>query len=183
MPLDLMSEELPQFRYHPAPLVTGMVEPSSALCECCQQVRGFIYVGSVYGERDLQESLCPWCIADGSASTHLGASFIDDIPLRKANLHESIIEEVHLRTPAFTSWQQEEWLTHCNDACEYHGDASVGDIQTASEATKLAWQQHYNLTEADWFSITESYAPGGNPAFYKFICRHCSAVLFGWDCT
>ncbi|NJM78348.1 MAG: hypothetical protein HC852_24435, partial [Acaryochloridaceae cyanobacterium RU_4_10] len=51
-----MSEELPQFRYHPAPLVTGMVEPSLVLCGCCQQVRGFIYVGPVYGEQDLQES-------------------------------------------------------------------------------------------------------------------------------
>ena len=124
-PLDLMSEELPQFKYHPSPLVTGMVEPSSTLCGCCQQVRCFIYVGPVHGEQDLQESLCPWCIADGSASTHLGTSFADDLPLRKADLHESIIAEVHLRTPAYTSWQQEEWLTHCNDACEYHGDASV----------------------------------------------------------
>ncbi|NJM77581.1 MAG: hypothetical protein HC852_19630, partial [Acaryochloridaceae cyanobacterium RU_4_10] len=126
---------------------------------------------------------CPWCIADGSASTHLGASFADDLPLRKADLHESIIEEVHLRTPAYTSWQQEEWLTHCNDACEYHGDASVGDIQSASEETKLLWQQHYNLKAVDWSSITESYAPGCDPAFYKFLCRHCSAVLFGWDCS
>jgi uncharacterized protein CbrC (UPF0167 family) len=178
-----MSEELPHFQYHPAPLLTGAVEASSVTCACCQRARGFIYVGPVSGEEDLDEVLCPWCIADGSAAEKLGASFADDSPLEDAGLAEAIIEQVHLRTPSYTSWQQEEWLTHCEDACEFHGDASASDVANASDATKREWRERCEMTEDDWADITASYAPGGSPAFYKFLCRHCKTVLLGWDCS
>jgi len=178
-----MSEALPHFKYHPAPLRTGALEARSITCACCGRHREYVYVAPVYGERDLDESLCPWCIANGSAATKLGASFADDHSLRKAGVPASVVEEVNQRTPSYSSWQQEEWLAHCNDACEFQGDATVEDVRNASAETKQAWRHHYGLTETDWDHATRGYVPRGDQAFYKFVCRHCDAVLLGWDCS
>ena len=181
--LGVMKTSLPTFRYHPEPLASGAVEPSNIECVCCNRKRGFIYVGPVYAERDLNDLLCPWCISDGSAAHQFDAGFADDRPLRKSNLAEHIIEEVNRRTPAFNAWQQEQWYAHCSDACAFHGDASVEEIANASEATKAAWREEFSLTEEDWSLITKDYLPHGYQAFYKFVCLHCGVVLLGWDCT
>jgi len=176
-----MSSDLPAFCYHPDPVATGSVEASGTVCVCCGVARGFIYVAPVYGEKDLFDSLCPWCIADGSAAAKLGASFADSHPLVKAGVPESVVEEVSLRTPGYSCWQQEQWLAHCGDACEFHGDATVEDVANASAQTKQAWMAEYSQDEAGWKWVTEGYQPKADSALYKFKCRHCSAVQFGWD--
>ncbi len=178
-----MPDTLPRFRYHPAPLLTGVIEDSPKDCSCCGQPRGFIYVGPVYGEADLHSQLCPWCIADGSAARTLGASFADSYPLNRAGIAHSLIEEVNLRTPGYFSWQGESWLSHCADACEFHGNASIKDVANASEETKAAWRHEYKLDDKTWVRIAEHYQPKGHQAFYKFVCRHCGLVLLGWDCS
>lgn len=175
--------ELPVFRYHPDPLATCAVERRPIECACCGLARGFVYVQPVYATTDLDEKLCPWCIADGSAAAKLGASFSDAAPLIAAGLSQETVEEVTLRTPGYSSWQQEEWLAHCNDACEFHGDATVEDVEDASEATRADWREHYGLTEKDWKRHTQDYEPAGDSAFYKFVCRHCGVVRLGWDCS
>jgi uncharacterized protein len=139
-------------------------------------------VQPVYATSDLDEKLCPWCIADGSAASKLGASFSDPQPLQQAGVAHDVIDEVSLRTLGYSCWQQEEWLVHCNDACEFHGDASVEDVEDVSEATKADWRQHYGLDEDDWALATADYEPAGDNAFHKFVCRHCAAVRLGWDC-
>jgi uncharacterized protein CbrC (UPF0167 family) len=174
--------DLPAFRYHPDPLATGAIESRQITCACCGQARGFVYVQSVSADVDLDEKLCPWCIADGSAATKLGASFSGAGPLTAAGVAPDIVEEVHRRTPSYSSWQQEEWLVHCNDACEFHGDASIADVRKASDATKADWRQHYGLDGDDWKLSTTGYEPAGDNAFYKFVCRHCGLVRLGWDC-
>jgi len=178
-----MSATLPSFQYHPDPLATGAIEASDVECACCRRHRGFIYGGPVYGEHDLHDLLCPWCIADGSAARQFDACFADDHPLHKAKLAQHIIEEVSLRTPAFHSWQQEQWYAHCNDACAFHGDASIEEVAHATEATKLAWREEFGLTEEDWALATRNYRPRGAQAFYKFVCLHCDTVILGWDCS
>src|SRR5690606_31004640 len=119
-----------------------------------------------------------WCIADGSAAAKLAASFADSYPLHRAGVPEPVTEEVHLRTPGYESWQQESWLSHCNDACEFHGDASAEDVACASSDTKHAWLEEYNQDEDGWRWATDGYKPGGDSALYKFVCRHCRQVLF-----
>jgi uncharacterized protein len=178
-----MSTDLPAFRYHPDPLASGAIEPSDVECACCGKKRGFIYVGPVYGEHDLNDLLCPWCISDGSAVRKFDARFADDHPLRKANLAEHIVEEVSLRTPAFNSWQQEQWYAHCGDACAFHGDATVEEVANATTSTKAAWREEFGLTDEDWALATKNYHPRGPQAFYKFVCLHCGTVLLGWDCS
>jgi uncharacterized protein CbrC (UPF0167 family) len=135
----------------------------------------------VYSTHDLNRSLCPWCIADGSAAQKFAASFSDDHPLLEAGVAPAIVEEVTARTPGYFSWQQEQWLTHCNDACEFHGDASVEDVKTAGAETKQQWLHDYEQDEKGWVWATDGYQPKGDSALYKFKCRHCGLILFGWD--
>lgn len=178
-----MDDRLPLFTYHVDPLATGAIEPRRIACACCGQARSHVYVQPVYATQDLDEKLCPWCIADGSAASKLGASFSDPQPLREAGLAPDIVDEVSLRTPGYSSWQQEEWLAHCNDACEFHGDATADDVEDASEATRADWRQHYGKTEKQWGAAIRDYEPAGDNAFYKFVCRHCGLVRLGWDCV
>lgn len=175
--------DLPLFRYHPDPLATGAIEKRKVECVCCGQQRSFVYVQPVYAVTDLDEKLCPWCIADGSAASKFSANFSDPLPLAKASVSQEIVDEVSLRTPGYSCWQQEEWLAHCDDACEFHGDASVEDVEDASAATKADWLQRYGRAEKDWARATADYEPAGDSAFYKFVCRHCGAVRLGWDCS
>jgi uncharacterized protein len=75
--------DLPQFTYHPDPLNAGSVVASKRVCEVCGQVREFVYRGPIYCASE-PETVCPWCIADGSAHTKLKAEFVDRIPSAEA---------------------------------------------------------------------------------------------------
>ena len=172
---------LPKFRYHPNPLATGSIEESDAECLCCEKARGYIYVCNTYSEEDIEEALCPWCIADGSAAEKFDATFSDDAPLVDEGIEEEIVEEVTQRTPGFLSWQQDVWLCCCDDACEYHGDASREHLaKLKGEALEEALEQ-LSCTEDEWPDFLKNYEPGGSPAVYHFICRHCRKSKYGTD--
>jgi len=106
-----MTTALPVFVYHPFPLQTGAVKPSTDACACCGQPRGFVYTASVYGSSELRGKLCPWCIADGSAASKFELYFSDDHPLLKSGVPKEIVDEVTRRTPGYISWQQEECMS------------------------------------------------------------------------
>lgn len=175
-----MPEPLPTFRYHPDPVSTGAIQSSTEVCESCQHARGYVYAGAIYAEQDIT-NLCPWCIADGSAAAKFDAQFADAHSLAKSGISRAIIDEVTRRTPGYESWQGESWLSHCDDACEFHGDALEEHVANASAETKQLWMDEYELTEEDWDDVTEGYEPGGDSAMYKFVCRQCGQVLLGWD--
>lgn len=174
--------DLPTFKYHPNPIATGAVKESDAACECCGQARGFIYTSRLYSAQKV-EAICPWCIADGSAAKKFEGMFCDDSPLAEAGLAEEVIGEVSQRTPCFNSWQQQVWLTCCEDACEFHGNVSTAevaamDIDAAAEAFHGRWPN-----ESQFEQFKKNYRPGGNPAIYKWVCRHCAKVQLYADFT
>ena len=105
--------------------------------------RGYIYTASVYAPGWYRDCICPWCIADGSAAEKFEAMFSDDHPLAQAGVPDAVIEEVTRRTPGFNSWQQEEWLSCCGDACEFHGDAPRSELQALQG--ELRWRGHSPL--------------------------------------
>ena len=115
---------LPEFKYHPSPLTTGSIEKSDGVCRSCEQARGYIYTGPCYAEEELDNDLCPWCIADGSAHEKFSVEFVDSAGIgghdgRWDKVPRSVIEEVAFRTPGFSGLQQEQWFTHCGDAAEF----------------------------------------------------------------
>ena len=172
---------LPEFKYHPDPLATGSIVPSEETCECCGEARGFVYCTPPYGERDI-EFLCPWCIADGSADTKLGASFSDSWPLSQSGVSQKIIDEVTLRTPGYVCWQQESWVSCCDDACEFHGDAIPSELEELNEDERKRVAGEFDVPLSDFNEMLTHYAPKGSPAIYKFRCRHCGVTHYNWDC-
>lgn len=173
---------LPTFPYHPDPVASGSVEPSTQTCEVCNQARGYAYTASFYSEGG-RRVLCPWCISNGAAAEKFGGAFSDDHPLREAGLSDAIIREVCERTPGYSSWQQEVWQAHCNDACEFHGDAEPEELRTLDSSALESVLLVNGLKPEHWQKFLPGYEKGGNPAVYKFKCRHCSEEIFTLDFT
>jgi len=116
-----MSSSPPHFRYHPDPVATGSVVASDRTCDVCDQTRGYVYDGPVYGEGADERAICPWCILDGRAARSLGVEFTDAGVEVPEGIPEHVLDEVAHCTPGFTGWQQEHWLYHCDDAAAFHG--------------------------------------------------------------
>jgi uncharacterized protein CbrC (UPF0167 family) len=173
--------DLPFFRYHPDPLATGAVVPSDGACRCCGESRGYIYTGPVYSEHHLENALCPWCIADGRAFDRFNALFADDYSLSKASVPAAVIAEVTLRTPGYTSWQSEQWLAHCGDACAFRGDITRERLAQVSFEAVAELMRQQRLEPSDWSELVKHYTPGGDPAIYLFVCLHCSREILGID--
>jgi hypothetical protein len=126
---------LPSFKYHPDPIASGSIKPSDAACVCCEQARGYVYDGAPYAEADdLDDAICPWCIADGSAREKFDAEFTDRASIGDG-ASDAAIEEVAFRTPGFHAWQQERWLICCNDACAFL--EPVGHVEIVARYPRL----------------------------------------------
>jgi len=178
-----MQALLPPFRYHPDPLATGSFEARGGVCKSCGLQRNIMYVGPVYSRfPDIRGNVCPWCIADGSAHEKFACTFVDDFPLK--DLPQAIILEVTTRTPGFASWQQDEWLSHCGDACAFLGDASRETLAKFKAGERRAvFNESTDIDDDDWSKFVSNYAPGGDPSVYHFRCLSCSTDLFGHDCS
>lgn len=176
-----MSETLPFFKYHPNPIETGRIKTSDKICVCCEKATGFIYTAPVYSKWDLDESICPWCIADGNAAEKFGASFNDCGD--SSNISKDILKEILERTPGYESWQGNIWIYHCDDGCEFHGDLSKQEAKNLDENAVRTFCLDNDLEEELGKEFIQYYEKGGNPAIYKFVCRHCGEIKLYTDCT
>jgi uncharacterized protein CbrC (UPF0167 family) len=163
---------LPTFRYHPDPLETGSLKGSGGRCPYCERNRAYVYDGPIYGTAE-REPPCPWCIADGSFSTRFDAQFSDDAPL--SDLDPETIDEVTRRTPGFSGWQQEHWMTHCSDAAAFLGPVGYRELLSHPNVMESLRSE---IGSADWL---EALSRDGSPTAYLFRCRHCALELAYWD--
>lgn len=164
-----MAAELPAFRYHPDPLVTGSVERSDAVCEACGEARGYVYSGPVYCPDEV-EAVCPWCISDGRAAAEFDATFttVDGAP---EGVPSAVFSEIEERTPGFAGWQQERWLFHCNDGAEYLGRVGWDQIESHESAVAL-------LIADGWpEDVLPQISRDGDLTGYLFRCRHCGTLI------
>ena len=173
-------EPFPRFTYHPDPVATGAVKASDATCLCCRRPRGFVYDGSPYSRRDdLDDAVCPWCIADGSAARTFGATFVQN---SEDELKPAIRRRLFERTPGYESWQGEFWLCHHDDACEFHGDATREDLNALTEAEETLFLEENDFLQDDWTDIKADHdAKASSLGIYKFRCRHCGLTRLGVD--
>lgn len=174
--------DFPLFTYHPNPLATGAVIASDASCQCCGKARGFICIAGMYCVENI-DAICPWCVTDGSAADKFNGHFVDDYPLLEAGLDIAIVKEVAEKTPGYISWQQEVWQSHCSDACEFHGDAELAELQALQGEALEEFLSDQMLDSGFWQKILSGYRKGGDLAIYKFQCRHCHKVIFTMDCN
>jgi uncharacterized protein CbrC (UPF0167 family) len=123
--------ELPTFRFHPDPVATGSVAKQPTRCPACDQDRDHVYVGPFLSVGEV-DGICPWCIADGSAAARFDGSFQDDAACEPVRKSASVDELIH-RTPGYSSWQQEEWLSHCGEFCAYLGRTGARRVRELSD--------------------------------------------------
>ena len=70
-------ETPPSFFYSPNAYALGIIEQRPITCQCCGKARDFHYTGNLYCTAAIT-TLCPWCIADGSAAEKYEGSFVSD---------------------------------------------------------------------------------------------------------
>jgi uncharacterized protein CbrC (UPF0167 family) len=174
-----MSDALPEFLYHPDPVATGAVERSDVQCRACGRARGWIYRGPVYAIEELDDALCPWCIADGTAAAQFDAEFTDvgdDVP---DDMPAEVVDTIARRTPGFSGWQQEHWLYHCGDAAVFLGPAGWDELQMHPDALAAlrAEGAAYGSSSGELAEYLRSLHREGEPTAYLFRCRHCGTAL------
>ena len=162
---------LPTFRYHPDPVATGSFEVARGPCPYCGVDRTYVYNGPVYAIVE-PDPPCPRCIADGSFAARFDAEFTDAAPL--ANLDADVIDEVTRRTPGYSGWQQEQWMTHCDDAAAFLGPVGYRELLGHPQALE---QLTLDMGDDD----VQRMSRGGSPTGYLFRCRHCGVELANWD--
>lgn len=148
-------------------------------CDCCREVKELKYIGPQYSSGTNDAILCAQCIQNGEAVESGLVGFFNEIDPECVD--DNVSNEICCRTPGFFTWQDQEWATHCNDACEFHGDASAQDIIDADESTIRIWMERYDQSRKHWGSFMTGYLPGGDQGVYKFICKHCNAMVINWD--
>ena len=173
--------ELPAFKYHPNPIATGSIVASNTECCCCGKARGCIYIGPVYAIEEYEACICPWCIADGSAHEKLEASFTDEEGIGAygacADVPIEVIEEIAYRTPGFSGFQQEQWLTHCGDAAQFLGRAGATELAALGPQAIAAIKELSGIEDADeWQQCFASLDKDGSPTAFIFRCIRCGQL-------
>jgi uncharacterized protein CbrC (UPF0167 family) len=170
--------ELPKFKYSPNAYKIDVFKEEEGECSICNQQRSLKYTSSFYSV-DEPAYICPWCIADGSAAREYEGEFNDaggvERPLEydsnkavKASFDTQVIE-IAERTPSYVSWQQEVWLSHCNEPCAFMDYADSKAIQPILHEL----EDDINNAGYDTTLITEHLSKQGSLVGYLFKCLHC----------
>jgi len=170
--------DLPVFRYHPDPIASGSIVASEAVCVCCNARRGFIYTGPAYSEAELEDALCPWCIADGSAHETFDAYFTDPACFPDA-IPREVIDEIAYRTPGFNAWQAEKWLICCGDAAAFLEPIGSAELRARYPQIEGALMMHIvhelGISGGAAVRLLHALDRDQGPTAYVFACRHCDA--------
>ncbi len=166
---------LPTFRYHPDPLKSGSIVQSQAACRACGQARGYIYTGPVYSEEELDDRLCPWCIADGSAHEKFDATFVDHTAFTE-DVPETVMAEITRRTPGFSAWQTEQWPCCCDDATAFLQPAGIKELRQEQDLEGIAMSHivhEMGISGGAARRLLESLDRDEGPTAFLFQCRGC----------
>ncbi len=179
---------LPDFRYHPNPLETGMFrqdEPKT--CCCCGKETAVWYDGPFDGDwnnpafdRDADENeyekmdfVCPECIADGSAAEKFCCTFPSGETVgEKLNDPAKKDEWLH-RTPGYYSWQEPLWYTHCGDYCAFLGSVGWKEIEEMGLADEIADTYDEDVCGSEFSFVREYTVRHGHVQCFLFRCLHC----------
>jgi len=121
--------KLPTFKYSPNAYDIGVFKKEAGCCSVCNEQREIKYVGSFYS-KNKPEYICPWCIANGTASQKYDGEFNDYFGIEGVScdpadplptIDQELLLEITNKTPSYNSIQQEVWLTHCNEPCVFTG--------------------------------------------------------------
>lgn len=178
-------DPLPSFPLFADPLGQKAFKKSKKTCEVCEEARGYVYAGPQYGEQDEDLTVCPWCIADGSAGEE-GITFNDlegpVFPAGGADMSEEEMDQVEQRTPGFNTWQGNHWITCCGKACVYLGSAEAEDLAGRWAEAVPSMFEGQDFPADEQREVVEAVDPEGSPCAYVFKCQVCSGLRAYWDC-
>ncbi|MFC9670662.1 CbrC family protein [Streptomyces sp. NPDC056949] len=150
----------------------------------CARARGYVCTGPVYAVEEIEDRLCPWCVADGSAAERFDAHFTDgtclgeDVPLE-------VFAAVDRRTPGFSARQETQWFFHCGDGAAFLGRVGAGELAAHPDALEtLRREARDEGRPADQVEhYPSSLDKDGQPTAYLFRCRVCAIHLAYSDFT
>ncbi|MEH7111743.1 CbrC family protein [Neobacillus niacini] len=90
---------LPNFKYNPNPILLKVIKEEKTLCPVCNKNKDYSYVGPFYSVEEV-ESICPWCISDGSAAKMFEGEF-QDVESCDDVEKDEYIDELIYRTPGY----------------------------------------------------------------------------------
>jgi uncharacterized protein CbrC (UPF0167 family) len=169
--------ELPQFKYNPNAYKNGIFEKKEGTCSVCNEKRNVKYTSSFYSIKK-PEYICPFCIANGKAAEKYDGEFVaysniegvsPDPADPKPTIPKKMLLEVSQRTPCYNSWQQEVWLSHCNEPCVFIDYADGETIKPfIDELEEDIEGNGYNKEQ-----LLEWLSKNGSVVGYLFQCLHC----------
>lgn len=172
-----VSLPLPAFRYHPDPLASGSFTARAGACRCCERDRGVLYTGPVYAEEELDDALCPWCIADGTAHAKFGATFFDAEALGDV-IPAPVADEICRRTPGYSAWQQGRWPGCCGDATAFLAAVGREDLRARFHEYEAPVLSHiiYEMQISGGAArrLLDSLDRDAGPTAYLFRCLRCA---------
>ncbi|MFV0422564.1 CbrC family protein [Oleidesulfovibrio sp.] len=116
------------------------------------------------------------------AAEKFDGDFSDSSPLEDEGIAAHIIREVCKRTPGYIPWQQERWLSHCQDACEFHGDVPVQELLEVTGEELETFLFNQLISQQQWDQLINSYGTC-RTAVYKFNYRQCGKIIYDLDCS
>lgn len=169
--------KIPKFKYCPDTIKTKILTVGgSQVCDCCGETVDVYYDGSFYCIEDV-DCLCPECIANGTAAKKFHGQFQQDIFNDENVVNEEYRDEILHRTPSYISWQGSNWPAHCDDYCEFLGEAGWDKIE------ELGIQDNFkNFTGFDIEKLKGYLSLNGSMCGYLFRCLKCGKYCLCADC-
>jgi uncharacterized protein CbrC (UPF0167 family) len=169
--------KIPKFKYCPDTIKTNILTVGgSEVCNCCGETVDVYYEGSFYSIQDV-DCLCPECISNGVAAKKFDGEFQQDLFNDENVVNEQYRDEILHRTPSYISWQGSNWPAHCDDYCEFLGDAGWDKLE------ELEIQDNFeNFTGFDIKELKEYLSPNGSLCGYLFRCLKCGQYCLYADC-
>lgn len=169
--------KLPTFKYSPNAYNINVFQNIEGICSICNEERQIKYTNSFYSINE-PEYICPWCIANGKAAEKYDGEFNDycgiesilpNLDDANKTIPKDLLLEVTNRTPSYVSWQQEVWLTHCNEPCAFISYADTNTIEPLME--ELNGDIESSGYDPDF--IKRNLSKDGSLVGYLFQCVKC----------
>lgn len=179
--------ELPKFKYSPNAYELDLFKPIQGVCSVCNKQRNWKYVNSFYSIQ-APDYICPWCIENGQAAHKYEGDFNDYCGIEgvspdpmdpEPTIARELLLEITNRTPSYSSYQQEVWLTHCNEPCAFIGYADSKSIEPFLHEL----QQDIENSGIPAHYITQGLTKDSDLGAYLFECTVCKAHRLHIDYT
>jgi hypothetical protein len=179
--------KLPIFKYSPNAYDLDLFENIEGVCSVCNEKRQLKYTSSFYSVEE-PEYICPWCIANGKASEKYNGDFNDYYGIEgvssnpndaDSTISKEQLFEITSKTPSYTSWQQEVWLTHCNEPCKFIGYADTKTIEPIIDQVNDDIENNGYETEF----IKKHLSKHASLVGYLFQCVNCEKHRLHVDCS